>query len=52
MTTLRIQDALTALFKDHSIVFWHDVEAEFASVVDSLQLDGVQGHRQDYRQAQ
>jgi uncharacterized protein (TIGR02687 family) len=41
MTTLRIQDALTTLFKDHPIVFWHDAEGEFAITVDCLQLDGV-----------
>ena len=29
------------------VVFWHDVEAEFASVVDNLQLDGVQLVRLD-----
>lgn len=42
MTNQRISDSLTALFSSHPVVFWHDVEAEFASVVDSLQLNGVQ----------
>lgn len=28
-------------------MFWHDVEAEFAAIVDSLQLDGVQLVRLD-----
>jgi len=47
MTQQRINDSLTTLFATHSVVFWHDVEAEFASIVDSLQLDGVQLVRLD-----
>lgn len=41
MTNQRISDSLTALFMSQPIVFWHDVEAEFTSVVDSQQLNGV-----------
>ncbi|NCP81141.1 MAG: BREX-1 system phosphatase PglZ type A, partial [Rhodoferax sp.] len=47
MTQQRITDSLTTLFTTHPVVFWHDVEAEFASIVDSLQLDGVQLVRLD-----
>jgi hypothetical protein len=47
MSTLRIETALSALFAESAIVFWHDIEAEFASVVDALQLDGVQLVRLD-----
>ena len=42
MTQQRITDSLSTLFSTHPVVFWHDVEAEFASVVDNLQLEGVQ----------
>lgn len=42
MNIARIQDALTALSQEFQVVFWNDVEAEFTSVVDELQLDGVQ----------
>ena len=47
MTQQRVADSLTALFTSHSVVFWHDVESEFSSAVDSLQLDGVQLVRLD-----
>ena len=47
MTTPRIQDALTTLFNDNAVVFWHDVEAEFTSAVDGLQIDGVKVVRLD-----
>jgi uncharacterized protein (TIGR02687 family) len=47
MTQQRLFDSLTTLFATHSAVFWHDVEAEFASVVEALQLDGVQLVRLD-----
>ena len=42
MTQQRITDSLATLFTTHPVVFWHDVEAEFAPLVDSLQLEGVQ----------
>ncbi len=41
MSQQRLFDSLTSLFASHPVVFWHDVEAEFASAVDGLQLDGV-----------
>jgi uncharacterized protein (TIGR02687 family) len=47
MTQQRITDSLVAIFATHPVVFWHDFEAEFASIVDSLQLDGVQLVRLD-----
>lgn len=47
MSQQRLFDSLTTLFSTHPVVFWHDVEAEFASAVDSLQLAGVQLVRLD-----
>lgn len=47
MSQQRLFDSLTTLFSTHLVVFWHDVEAEFAAAVDNLQLDGVQLLRLD-----
>jgi uncharacterized protein (TIGR02687 family) len=47
MSQQRITESLTALFTTHPVVFWHDVESEFVSAVDGLQLDGVQLVRLD-----
>jgi uncharacterized protein (TIGR02687 family) len=47
MSNVRITDSLSALFANHAIVFWHDVEAEFSSVVDGMALTGVQLIRMD-----
>ena len=47
MTNQRISDSLTTLFATHPVVFWHDAEAEYASVIEGLQLDGVQLVRLD-----
>lgn len=47
MSQQRLFDSLTTLFTTHSVVFWHDVESEFASAVDGLQLDGVKLVRLD-----
>ena len=47
MSNQRVLDSLTALFATHQAVFWHDVDGEFASAVDSLQIDGVQTVRLD-----
>ena len=47
MSQQRLMESLTSLFSTRPVVFWHDVEAEFASVVDGLQLDGVQLVRLD-----
>ena len=42
MSQQRLRESLTALFATHAVVYWHDVDGEFSSVVDGLQLDGVQ----------
>lgn len=47
MSNDRISDSLSGVFLDYSIVFWHDVDAEFVSVVDGLNLDGVKLIRLD-----
>ena len=47
MSQQRLMESLTSLFSTHPVVFWNDVEAEFASVVDGLQLEGVQLVRLD-----
>ena len=47
MSQQRLFDSLTTLFATYPVVFWHDVEAEFGSAVDGLQLDGVQLVRLD-----
>lgn len=47
MSQQRLFDSLTTLFATYPVVFWHDVEAEFGSTVDGLQLDGVQLVRLD-----
>ena len=41
MSNARILDSLSALFASHTVIFWHDVEAEFSGVVDGLALGGV-----------
>ena len=47
MSQQRLIDSLTNLYATHAVVFWHDVEAEFSTAVDDLQLDGVQLIRLD-----
>ncbi|SEO63992.1 TIGR02687 family protein [Duganella sp. CF517] len=47
MSQQRLFDSLTTLFATYPVVFWHDVEAEFGSAVDGLQLVGVQLVRLD-----
>ena len=47
MSNARISDSLSALFANHPIVFWHDVEAEFSGFVDTMAIDGVQLIRMD-----
>lgn len=47
MSQQRLLESLGTLFETHTVVFWHDVEAEFVSIVDGLQLDGVQLVRLD-----
>jgi uncharacterized protein (TIGR02687 family) len=47
MSQQRLLESLGTLFNTHTVVFWHDVEAEFSSAVDSLQIGGVQLVRLD-----
>ncbi len=47
MSQQRISDSLAALFATHPVVFWHDVEAEFTSVLDGVAPEGVQLVRLD-----
>ncbi len=47
MSNARISDSLSALFSNHRIVFWHDVEAEFSGFVDTMAMEGVQLIRTD-----
>ena len=47
MSNARISDSLSALFANHRIVFWHDVDAEFSGFVDTMAMEGVQLIRTD-----
>ena len=47
MSNARITESLIALFVNHRIVFWHDVEAEFSGFVDTMSMDGVHLIRMD-----
>ena len=47
MSNARISDGLNVLFANHSIVFWHDIEGEFSTAIDSLSLDDVKLIRLD-----
>ncbi len=47
MSHQRLFDSLAALFANHPVVFWHDVESEFCIDVETLALDGVQLVRLD-----
>ncbi|MEI7844088.1 MAG: BREX-1 system phosphatase PglZ type A, partial [Gallionellaceae bacterium] len=47
MSTQRIVDSLSALYANHAIVVWHDVDAEFSSSVEGLSLPEVQLLRVD-----
>jgi uncharacterized protein (TIGR02687 family) len=47
MSNTRITDSLSALFANHAIVIWHDVDSEFSNVVRDMALDGVQLIRMD-----
>lgn len=47
MSHPRVSASLAALFATHPVVFWHDIEAEFALVIDSLLPEGVQLVRLD-----
>jgi uncharacterized protein (TIGR02687 family) len=47
MNTQRIQDALETLYQDCTVVFWHDIDSEFNTSIDALQLDDVQIVRLD-----
>ena len=41
MSKQRVSDSLKAFFSSHQVVFWHDVDAEFATTVGDLTLDSV-----------
>lgn len=41
MSTTRISEGLSNLFAQSAVVFWHDLDAEFAPVLDQLQLGEV-----------
>ncbi|MBG6075360.1 BREX-1 system phosphatase PglZ type A [Polaromonas sp. CG_9.11] len=47
MSQQRISDSLKAFFSSHSVVFWHDVDAEFSTAVGDFALDGVRLVRLD-----
>ena len=47
MSSQRISEGLTNLFATHAVVFWHDLDGEFSSALDDLQLDGVRLVRMD-----
>ena len=47
MSTQRIVDSLATLYANHAVVFWHDADAEFSSVVDGLPLSDVHVARID-----
>lgn len=47
MSQQRLIESLTRLFATNPVVFWHDVEGEFAADVEGLKLDGVQVVRLD-----
>ena len=47
MSISRVSLGLNTLFERQKVVFWHDVDAEFAAIVDDLQLDHVQLVRLD-----
>jgi len=42
MTNQRILDSLTGVFANQDVVFWHDVDGEFTSTINDLQLTSVQ----------
>jgi uncharacterized protein (TIGR02687 family) len=47
MSNARISDSLSALFANHLIVFWHDVEAEFLGYTETMAMEGVELIRMD-----
>lgn len=47
MNTQRIQDALETLYQDCTVVFWNDIDSEFSTSVDELEIDGVRIVRLD-----
>ena len=47
MNNVRISESLNALFSNHAIVFWHDIDSEFSGFVDSMSIEGVQLIRLD-----
>ena len=47
MNLQRIEIALDTLYQDCTVVFWHDVDSEFSTSIDELQMDGVKVVRLD-----
>ena len=47
MSHSKILNNLAAIFAEHPIVFWHDMESEFSEVIDDFALDGVRVIRMD-----
>lgn len=47
MSQQRLIESLSGLFATNAVVFWHDLEGEFAAAVDGLSLDGVRLVRLD-----
>lgn len=47
MSQQRLIESLSGLFATHAVVFWHDLDGEFAATVDSLAIEGVQLVRLD-----
>lgn len=41
MSTQRIVESLSALYANHAVVFWHDADSEFSTLVDTLPLQDV-----------
>lgn len=43
----RVTESLTAIFNNHTSVFWHDIDSEFDPFVDELRIDDVDVVRVD-----
>jgi uncharacterized protein (TIGR02687 family) len=42
MSNQRIVESLSGLFANSSVVFWHDVDGEFTSQVETIAIEGVE----------
>jgi hypothetical protein len=47
MSNTRIIDSLNVLFASNPIIFWHDAEGEYSSIVETLPLEGIRVVRMD-----